>query len=145
VCEKVYLVHRRNAFRASAASIKRAESKENIEFVYSSVIEEIVGDGMRVNGVKLKYVESGETSEISCAGVFVAVGRVPDAEIYGDTLERDGSGYIVAAGSVCISGVVVTASGLSMSLLQPVSSRQNIRISRIGFFMMILHSVVIFL
>lgn len=96
VCEKVYLVHRRNAFRASAASIKRAGSKENIEFVYSSVIEEIVGDGMRVNGVKLKNVESGETSELSCAGVFVAVGRVPDAEIYGDALERDGSGYIVA-------------------------------------------------
>lgn len=96
VCEKVYLVHRRNSFRASAASVKRAESKENIEFVYSSVIEEIVGDGMRVTGAKLKNVATNEISEIPCAGVFVAVGRVPDADIYGDVLERDGSGYIVA-------------------------------------------------
>ncbi|MBE6616472.1 MAG: thioredoxin-disulfide reductase [Ruminococcaceae bacterium] len=96
VCEKVYLVHRRNSFRASAASVKRAQAKENIEFVYSSVIEEITGDGMRVTGAKLKNVESGEITEIGCAGVFVAVGRVPDTEIYAGKLDLDGSGYIVA-------------------------------------------------
>ena len=96
VCEKVYLVHRRNAFRASAASIKKARAKDNIEFIYSSVIEEIVGDGMRVTGAKLKSVEGGESTLIDCAGVFVAVGRVPDTEIYAGKLDLDGSGYIVA-------------------------------------------------
>ncbi|MBR5253345.1 MAG: thioredoxin-disulfide reductase [Clostridia bacterium] len=96
VCEKVYLVHRRDSFRASAASIKRAESKENIEFIKSSVVEEILGDGMRVNGVKLKNVVTGDVTTIDCAGIFVAVGRVPDTEIYDGKIELDGSGYIVA-------------------------------------------------
>ncbi len=96
VCEKVYLVHRRDSFRASAASIKRAEAKENIEFVKSTVVEEIVGDGMKVSGVKLKNVVTGEVTTIDCAGIFVAVGRVPDTEIYEGKIELDGSGYIVA-------------------------------------------------
>ena len=96
VCEKVYLVHRRDSFRASAASIKRAESKENIELIKSSVVEEILGDGMRVNGVKLKNVVTGDVTTIDCAGIFVAVGRVPDTEIYDGKIELDGSGYIVA-------------------------------------------------
>lgn len=96
VCEKVYLVHRRDSFRASAASIKRAESKENIEFVKSSVVEEIIGDGMRVSGVKLKNVASGDVTDVDCAGIFVAIGRVPDTEIYDGKIELDGSGYIVA-------------------------------------------------
>ncbi len=96
VCEKVYLVHRRDSFRASAASIKRAEAKGNIEFIKSSVVEEILGDGMKVSGVKLKNVKTDEITTVDCAGIFVAVGRVPDTEIYSDKLELDGGGYIVA-------------------------------------------------
>ena len=51
---------------------------------------------MKVSGVKLKNVKTDEITTVDCAGIFVAVGRVPDTEIYSDKLELDGSGYIVA-------------------------------------------------
>ncbi|MBQ4354151.1 MAG: thioredoxin-disulfide reductase [Clostridia bacterium] len=96
VCEKVYLVHRRDAFRAAASMVRKAEAKENIEFVKSAVIEEILGDGKAVAGAKLRNTVTGEESVLEAAGIFAAIGRVPDTALVKDLLKLDDHGYIIA-------------------------------------------------
>ncbi len=100
ICEKVYIVHRRDSFRAAARSIDRAREKRNIEFVMNSVPREIIGNGSRVTGISVEDKVSGEVRVIDCDGVFVAVGRVPDTALFDGKLETDRSGYIVA-GETC--------------------------------------------
>lgn len=96
ICEKVYLVHRRDEFRAAASSVKRAEAKENIEFVKNALVEEIKGEGGKVSALVYKDKISGEKREIPCSAVFTAVGRTPDTALFEGTVELDKSGYIVA-------------------------------------------------
>ena len=94
--EKVYLVHRRDAFRAAASSVKRAEAKENIEFVKNALVAEIKGENGRVSALVYTDKISGETREIPCSAVFAAFGRTPDTELFAGQIELDPSGYIVA-------------------------------------------------
>lgn len=95
VCEKVYLVHRRDSFRAAASMVKKAEAKGNITFIKNALISEIVG-GMSVTGVRLTDTKTGEESTVDCSGVFVAVGRIPDTALVKDQLALDGNGYVIA-------------------------------------------------
>lgn len=96
LCEKVYLVHRRDAFRAAASMVKKAEAKENITFVKNANITEIIGNGASVTGVKLADTKTGEVFTIDVNGVFVAIGRTPDTALVQEQLELDKGGYIVA-------------------------------------------------
>lgn len=111
LCEQVILVHRREAFRASAVSVKRAKEKENIAFELNAVPEEILGDGQRVTGVRIRNTISGETKEIPCAGVFAAVGRTPETGLFQGKLERDQNGYIPADETCRTSVAGVFAAG----------------------------------
>ena len=111
VCEKVYLVHRRDAFRAAASMVRKAEAKENIEFVKSAVITEIVGDGMAVTGAKIRNTVTGAESLIDAAGVFAAIGRVPDTALVKGVLDLDDYGYIIADESTKTSVDGVYAAG----------------------------------
>ncbi len=111
VCEKVYLVHRRDAFRAAASMVRKAEAKENIEFVKNAIITEITGDGTRVSGAKLKNTQTGEEFSLEAAGVFAAIGRIPDTALVKDALALDESGYIVADESTRTSLEGVYAAG----------------------------------
>lgn len=88
LCKKVYLVHRRDEFRADKVLVERVKKLENVEFVLKDTVVEILGDEL-VNSVKLK---SGKTLNVS--GVFVAVGRVPDLDWLNIDLEKTGAGYI---------------------------------------------------
>ncbi len=103
ICERVVLVHRRNEFRASAYSVNKAREKENIEFVTNSVIEEIIGYNT-VESVKIKNVLTGEESSIPCDGLFVAIGRIPNSDIFIGQVETDEHGYIIA-GEDCITSL----------------------------------------
>ena len=96
ICEKVYLVHRRDAFRAAAHSVKRAEAKENIEFVKNALVSEIRGEGGRVSALVYTDKMSGEARELPCSAVFAAFGRTPDTALFAEQVELDPSGYIVA-------------------------------------------------
>ncbi|MBP3293183.1 MAG: thioredoxin-disulfide reductase [Clostridia bacterium] len=96
ICEKVYLVHRRDAFRAAAHSVKRAEAKENIEFVKNALVSEIRGEGGRVSALVYTDKLSGEARELPCSAVFAAFGRTPDTALFAGQVELDPSGYIVA-------------------------------------------------
>ncbi|MDD3144913.1 MAG: FAD-dependent oxidoreductase [Candidatus Gracilibacteria bacterium] len=89
--KKVYIVHRKDKFRAETSWIDQAKKRENIEFVLNEEVEEIVGDALGMTGVKLK---SGK--EIKADGIFVAVGTIPNTQIV-DSLElkKDEEGCLV--------------------------------------------------
>ena len=91
---KVTLVHRRETFRASKIMLDRARNNPKIELVMNAEVDEILGtDG--VKGVRLKNTLNGEKSEISCEGVFVAIGHEPNTSILKGKVELDAKGYIV--------------------------------------------------
>ena len=93
---KVYLIHRRNEFRASKIMIDRARANEKIEFVTPQVIEEILSPTGHVEGVRLRNTETKERREIALDGVFVAIGHDPNTTVFKGKLEMDSNGYLLA-------------------------------------------------
>ena len=75
IVSDVYLVHRRDTFRAAPSTIERAKSKENIHFILDSVVEEVMGDTMGVTSVRVKNLKSGEEQVLETPGIFVFVGH----------------------------------------------------------------------
>jgi thioredoxin reductase (NADPH) len=95
---KVYLVHRRDEFRASPIMVDRAHADEKIEFMLNKVVEEVLGD-MKVTAVRLRDTVTGETSEVEADGFFVAVGHDPNTALFLDQLDHeDETGYLVTHG-----------------------------------------------
>jgi thioredoxin reductase (NADPH) len=93
---KVIVVHRRSEFRASPIMVDRARANERIEFVLDSVVEEVLGaDESHVTGVRVRNVETGETTDLAADGLFVAVGHDPTTGLFLDWLDHDDQGYLV--------------------------------------------------
>jgi thioredoxin reductase (NADPH) len=92
---KVTLVHRRNEFRASPIMLDRARANEKIEFVTPATVEEVLGEGGQTTGVRLRDLDTGETSEIPAQGLFVAIGHDPNTKLFLDQLDHDEAGYLV--------------------------------------------------
>ncbi|HUC53879.1 MAG TPA: thioredoxin-disulfide reductase [Candidatus Cybelea sp.] len=93
---EVYVIHRRNEFRASKIMIDRAKANEKIEFVTPFAVEEILAPQGFVEGVRLRHLESKDTRQIALAGVFVAIGHDPNTIIFKGKLEMDANGYLLA-------------------------------------------------
>lgn len=93
---KVYLIHRRDQFRASKIMIKKAEENPKIEFVLNSVVEDILGDD-RVTGIRLKSTKTGEVSDLEISGVFMAIGHTPSTELFKGILNTNEKGYILTS------------------------------------------------
>ncbi len=91
---KVYVIHRRDQLRASKIMQERAFKNERIEFVWDSVPVELLGDGM-LEGVKVRNVKTGEESVLDIAGLFVAIGHVPNTSLFVGKLDMDDNGYLV--------------------------------------------------
>ncbi len=92
----VTIVHRREEFRASKIMLDRARKNEKIEFLLNNTIDEILGQpGSGVTGVRLRNTATGQTSELACDGVFMAIGHVPNTKIFAGKLELDDKGYVV--------------------------------------------------
>ncbi|MEO1170539.1 MAG: thioredoxin-disulfide reductase [Myxococcota bacterium] len=91
---KVYLIHRREEFRASKIMLKRAQENEKIEFVVNTVVEDVVGDEV-LQHLKLKNTVNGESMDLEVAGMFVAIGHKPNTDVFGDQLEMDDTGYLI--------------------------------------------------
>ncbi|MGE5502419.1 MAG: thioredoxin-disulfide reductase [Ignavibacteriales bacterium] len=93
---KVTVVHRRDEFRAEQILQQRLFAHPKIEVVWDSAIDEVLGqtDPLGVTGVRLKNVKTGETREIPCDGVFIAIGHAPSSELFKGQLEMDASGYL---------------------------------------------------
>src|SRR5947207_3244466 len=93
---KVYLVHRRNEFRASKIMIDRAKKNEKIEFFTPFVVDEILAPKGLVEGVRLRNPESKEARELALDGVFVAIGHDPNSTVFKGKLDMDSNGYLSA-------------------------------------------------
>ncbi|WP_333586240.1 thioredoxin-disulfide reductase [Phenylobacterium sp.] len=93
---KVTLVHRRDELRAEKILQERLLAHPKIEVIWDHAVDRVLGDTdpLGVTGVRLKHVESGETREIACAGVFVAIGHAPASELFKGQLSMDASGYL---------------------------------------------------
>ncbi len=90
---KVYIVHRREGFRSSKIMLEKTRKNEKIEFLLNKVIEEIKGE-KTVSSVVLKDTQSGELSEMNIDGIFMAIGHIPNTQVFGDKIDYDESGYI---------------------------------------------------
>ncbi len=94
LCKKVYLIHRRDEFRASKAMQHKVANTPNIELVLNSIPEEIVGE-QNVNGIVVKNKLSGEVRKIDVSGVFIAIGHKPNSELFAGQIDLDETGYII--------------------------------------------------
>ena len=95
LCKKVYMLVRRDEFRASKAMMHRVLNTHNIEVIYNTEAKEIVGDGQVVTGVKLFNNKTSEEKTLDVTGFFVAIGHHPNTEIFKGWIDMDENGYIV--------------------------------------------------
>jgi thioredoxin reductase (NADPH) len=95
LCNKVYMIVRRDEFRASKAMVHRVLNTPNIEIIYNSETKEIMGDGKTVNGVKISNKNTQEERILDITGFFVAIGHTPNTAVFKDSLDLDESGYIL--------------------------------------------------
>ena len=95
LCEKVYLVHRRDTLRASKVYLDPLQKAENVEFVWDSEVKQLLRD-QAVTGVRVRNKKTGKERDIPCAGVFVAVGYLPNTQLYRGQVELDEAGYVLA-------------------------------------------------
>lgn len=109
-CSKVYLIHRRDEFRGESNIVKRLEGKENVEFILNTVVKEINGKDM-VESLTLLNRKNAEKTELAVAGVFIAVGQIPQNDIFAETVKLDGDGFILAAEDCVTSHPGIFAAG----------------------------------
>ncbi|MBL8048241.1 MAG: thioredoxin-disulfide reductase [Chthonomonas sp.] len=94
---KVYVVHRRDSFRASKIMQDRVLSNPKIEVIWNSAIEEILGQDLpkKVTAVRLVNTETGEKREMPMDGVFIAIGHKPNSDLFVGMLDMDDAGYLI--------------------------------------------------
>jgi thioredoxin reductase (NADPH) len=91
---QVHLVHRRDEFRASKIMVDRARANDKLDFVLNAEVVEILGDA-KVEGLRLRSTETGETWEVDADGLFVAIGHDPNTALFLDQVESNAAGYLV--------------------------------------------------
>lgn len=96
-CSKVTLIHRKDTLRAEKILQKRLFENPKIDFIWNSVIEEIVGNDAGMSGLKIRNLLSGETSQINRDGLFVAIGHDPATDLFAGKLKMDENKYIITA------------------------------------------------
>jgi len=96
-CNSVTLIHRRDELRAEKIMQKRILSHEKVNFLWDTVVEEIVGDDNGMTGLKLKDTKTGEISNIEKDGVFIAIGHKPETAMFNGKLKTDKEGYLITA------------------------------------------------
>jgi thioredoxin reductase (NADPH) len=94
--EKVTVVHRRDALRASKIMQDRAFANPKIEFLWDTVVDDLVGTEA-LEGAVMRNVHTGETSTLAVTGLFVAIGHRPNTDLFKDVLDMDENGYLVTA------------------------------------------------
>lgn len=107
LCKKVYMIVRRDVFRASNAMQERVKNTPNIEILWNCNTEEVLGDASGVTGVRL-IRKNGERFDISVDGFFLAIGHHPNSDLFKEWLKTDENGYIITeadSSKTCIEGV----------------------------------------
>ncbi|HET7624690.1 MAG TPA: thioredoxin-disulfide reductase [Verrucomicrobiae bacterium] len=106
----VYLIHRRDTLRASRIMAERAVANPKIKPIWDSVVTEVLDVKQdKVTGVRVKNLKTGAETIVDCAGVFVAIGHVPNTEIFKGAIDMDDAGFIVPKKGTAtnVSGVFV--------------------------------------
>ena len=137
ICNKVYLIHRRNAFRGEKHLSDKLREKENVELVLNVTIEELLGEE-RLGGVRVRDKETGEVRDITVNGLFIAVGQVPATDPFSEQLNLDEGGYVIAKedGKTDQEGLFVAGDCREKALRQlttAASDGANAAISAIGW------------
>jgi len=107
---KVYVIHRRDQLRAGQLLQQRAFAEHKLEFIWSTVVEEIIGEKL-LSGLKLRNVKTGQSSILNVAGVFIAVGLMPNSQQFSNILELDDTGYIVTNETMATSAPGIFTAG----------------------------------
>ena len=95
-CTKVTLIHRRNELRASKIMAERTLAHEKIEPLWDSAVDEILADeDGKARAVQVTNLKSGETKEVECKGVFIAIGHLPNTQPFREVLPLDDNGYLI--------------------------------------------------
>jgi thioredoxin reductase (NADPH) len=95
--DKVTIIHRRDAFRASPIMAERALNNPKIEVLWNSTVTDVLGED-KVTGVEVENTVTGERSTVALTGLFVAIGHDPRSELIKGQVELDGEGYVVVQG-----------------------------------------------
>lgn len=91
----VYLIHRRDSFRASKIMVDRALKNPKISVIWNHEVIEALGDEKSLTGLKIKNTVTGEVSEKAVQGLFLAIGHKPNTDLFGTALDKDETGYLV--------------------------------------------------
>lgn len=110
ICKKVYLIHRRDKLRAADSLQKKLFSLENVEVIWNSEVKEIMGEDI-VEGISVYNNVSAVQSSLAVNGVFIAVGIVPNTELFQGMVEMDAKGYILADETCVTSKEGIFAAG----------------------------------
>lgn len=125
LCSKVTMLVRRDVFRASKIMANRVIKTDNIEILFNTETEEVLGDGQLVTAVKVKNNKTNIVHDIAATGFFVAIGHIPNTDIFKDFLEMDETGYIVnlpGSSKTNIEGVFVSGDAADHVYRQAVTA-----------------------
>ncbi|MFN4150641.1 MAG: thioredoxin-disulfide reductase [Candidatus Sericytochromatia bacterium] len=101
---KVYVIHRRDTLRASKIMQDKAFANPKIEFIWDTVIEEVLGE-KKVHALTLKNLKTNEVSELAMDGVFIAIGHTPTTELFDGQIELEHNGYIKTQGKSSLTNI----------------------------------------
>src|SRR3989344_3729640 len=123
LCKQVTVIHRRDALRAQAALQELVKSKSNVNFIWDSTVEEVLGQD-KVTGVKVKNTQTGEISQLEIDGLFIAIGHKPNTDFLKGQLELDKKGYVVVENETktSIPGVFVAGDVADYKYRQAVTA-----------------------
>ena len=125
LCTKVTMLVRRDQFRASKIMEERVRGIENIEILYNTELDEVLGDGNVVTGVRVVNNKTNEKQEFSCTGVFIAIGHTPNTAVFKPWLDMDESDYIInqlGSAKTNVEGVFVSGDAADHVYRQAVTA-----------------------
>jgi thioredoxin reductase (NADPH) len=108
--KRVYVIHRRDQLRAGQVLQQRAFAQPKLEFIWSTVVEELVGDKV-LEELELRNVKTGHRSILKVAGIFIAVGLMPNSQSFFPILDLDDAGYIITDEKMATSAPGIFAAG----------------------------------
>lgn len=125
ICTKVTMLVRRDEFRASKIMAERVRNIENIEILFNTELDEVLGDGNVVTGVRVVNNKTNDKHEIPCTGAFIAIGHTPNTQIFKSWLDMDDTGYIInrpGSSKTNIEGVFVSGDAADHVYRQAVTA-----------------------
>ena len=125
ICTKVTMLVRRDEFRASKIMAERVRNIENIEILFNTELDEVLGDGNVVTGVRVVNNQTKDKHEIPCTGAFIAIGHTPNTQIFKSWLDMDETGYIInrpGSSKTNIEGVFVSGDAADHVYRQAVTA-----------------------